>query len=85
MPCFARGSGVIVICSEITDCGKSEQNLASCYYLLVVKLVVIENGLLLRVFNYFLIVGIFVPEMDFRQIYFLQLLPCLVESFSHVE
>ena len=61
MPCFARGSGVIVICSEITDCGKSEQNLASCYYLLVVKLVVIENGLLLRVFNYFLIVGIFVP------------------------
>ena len=24
-------------------------------------------------------------EMDFRQIYFLQLLPCLVESFSHVE
>ena len=24
-------------------------------------------------------------EMDFRQIYFLQLLRCLVESFSHVE
>ena len=33
-------SGVIVICSEITDWGKSEQNPASCYYLLVVKLVV---------------------------------------------
>ena len=40
MPCFARDSGVIVKCSEITDCGKSEQNPASCYYLLVVKLVV---------------------------------------------
>ena len=40
MPCFARVSGVHVVCSEITDCGKSEQNLASCYYLLVVKLVV---------------------------------------------
>ena len=26
MPCFARGSGVMVKCSEITDCGKSEQN-----------------------------------------------------------
>ena len=26
MPCFARVSGVIVKCSEITDCGKSEQN-----------------------------------------------------------
>ena len=26
MPCFARVSGVRVVCSEITDCGKSEQN-----------------------------------------------------------
>ena len=26
MPCFAGGSGVMVKCSEITDCGKSEQN-----------------------------------------------------------
>ena len=26
MPCFARVSGAIVICSEITDCGKSEQD-----------------------------------------------------------
>ena len=43
MPCFARVSEVIVICSEITDCGKSEQNPASCYYLLVVKLVVVVN------------------------------------------
>ena len=25
-PCFARVSRVIVICSEITDCGKSEQD-----------------------------------------------------------
>ena len=40
MPYFARDSGVIVKCSEITDYGKSEQNPASCYYLLVVKLVV---------------------------------------------
>ena len=37
---FCKGARVIVICSEITDCGKSEQDLASCYYLLVVKLVV---------------------------------------------
>ena len=37
MPCFVRVSGVRVVCSEITDCGKSEQNPASCYYLLVVK------------------------------------------------
>ena len=58
---FARNSGDFMVRSEITDCGKSEQNLASCYYLLVVKLVVIGNGLLLKVFNYFLIVGIFVP------------------------
>ena len=37
---FARDSGIRVVCSEITDCGKSEQNSASYYYLLVVKLVV---------------------------------------------
>ena len=49
MPCFARVSRVIVICSEITDCGKSEQNPASCYYLLVVK----GKGLLLRILNKF--------------------------------
>ena len=61
MPCFARVSGIMVMCSEITDCGELVQNGAYCYYLLVVKLVVIGNGLLLRVFNYFLIVGIFVP------------------------
>ena len=46
---FARDSGVIVKCSEITDYGKSEQNPASCYYLLVVKLVVKGKGLLLRI------------------------------------
>ena len=40
MPCFAKDFGDFVVCSEITDCGKSEQNPASCYYLLVVKLVV---------------------------------------------
>ena len=50
MPCFARGSGVMVKCSEITDCGKSEQNWARCYYLLVVKLVVKETFLLLRIY-----------------------------------
>jgi len=52
MPCFARDSGVIVKCSEITDCGKSEQNPASCYYLLVVKLVVKDYALLLSIFSF---------------------------------
>ena len=47
---FARVSGVIVICSEITDCGKSEQNPSSCYCLLVVKLVVKGKRLLLMIF-----------------------------------
>ena len=50
-PCFARFSGVMIKCSEITDCGKSEQNPASCYYLLVVKLVVKGNFLLLRIIH----------------------------------
>lgn len=50
-PCFARVSGVIVICSEITDCGELVQNGAYCYYLLVVKLVVKGDGLLLRIFT----------------------------------
>ena len=40
MPYYAKDFGDFVVCSEITDCGKSEQNLASYYYLLVVKLVV---------------------------------------------
>ena len=31
---------MIYICSEMTECGKSEQDLASYYYRLVVKLVV---------------------------------------------
>ena len=52
-PCFARVSGFRVVYSEITDCGKSEQNPASCYYLLVVKLVVKVKGLLLRGFTNF--------------------------------
>lgn len=51
MPCFARVFGVIVICSEITDCGELVQNGAYCYYLLVVKLVVKGDGLLLRILN----------------------------------
>ena len=48
MPCFARVIGYFVICSEMTECGKSEQILASCDYLLVVKLVVKGSFLLLR-------------------------------------
>lgn len=48
MPCFAKDSRDCAICSEIAECGKSEQNLASYYYLLVVKLVVKGKGLLLR-------------------------------------
>ena len=54
IPCFARVSGFRVVYSEITDCGKSEQNPASCYYLLVVKLVVKGKFLLLRVFLFIL-------------------------------
>ena len=50
MPCFARVSGVMVMCSEITNCGRLEQNPASCYYLLVVKLVVKYKVLLLKIF-----------------------------------
>ena len=45
---FARGSGVIVICSEITDCCRLAQNRACCYYLLVVKLIVKRKFLLLK-------------------------------------
>lgn len=37
-----------MICSEMCECGKSEQNKACCYNLLVVKLVVEGEGLLLR-------------------------------------
>nr|DAX08686.1 MAG TPA: hypothetical protein [Bacteriophage sp.] len=48
MPCYAKDFGDFVVCSEITDCGKSEQNRACCYYLLVVKLVVKGKFLLLR-------------------------------------
>ena len=33
---FARVYGDFMVCSEICDCGKSEQNPASCYCLLVV-------------------------------------------------
>ena len=55
-PCFSPECPVLqgilwirVVCSEITDCGESEQNPASCYYLLVVKLVVKWKMLLLRI------------------------------------
>jgi len=45
MPCFAMVFGIIVKCSEITECGKSEQDLASYYCGSVVKLVVKWDGL----------------------------------------
>ena len=48
---FCEVFRMIYICSEMTECGKSEQNPASCYYLLVVKLVVKGDGLLLRIFS----------------------------------
>lgn len=51
MPCFARVSEDFLFYSEMRECGKSEQNLASCDYLLVVKLVVKVDGLLLRIFT----------------------------------
>ncbi len=37
---FCEVFRMIYICSEMTECGKSEQDLASYYYRLVVKLVV---------------------------------------------
>lgn len=45
---FCEGFRRVVVCSEITECGNSEQDLVNYYYLLVVKLVVKENFLLLR-------------------------------------
>ena len=51
MPWFAKVSGDFMVCSEMCECGKSEQNLASYYYLLVVKLVVKRIFLLLRVLS----------------------------------
>lgn len=50
MPCFARGFRCFIKYSKITDSGKSVQNLASCYYLLVVT----RKGLLLRIFLFLL-------------------------------
>ena len=52
---FARVSGVRVVRSEIIDCGELVQNAASCYYLLLVKLVVKRNFLLLRIFTTYLV------------------------------
>ena len=49
---FARDSGIRVVCSEITDYGKSEQNPASYYYLLVVKLVVKGEMVTTKAFYY---------------------------------
>ena len=65
MPCFVRDFGVIVKCSEITDCGKSEQNPASCYYLLVVKLVVKVKELLLRILFVILTAPLCIPIIQF--------------------
>ena len=48
---FSRSSGIIVKCSEMTECGKSEQDLASCYYLLVIEIVVKRKGLLPKIFT----------------------------------
>ena len=48
MSYFTRVSGVMVKCSEIIDCGRTEQKTARCYCLLVVKLVVKRSGLLCR-------------------------------------
>ena len=53
MPCFARDFGIIVLYSEITECGKSEQNLASCNYLLVLEMK--EKG---NHFSHILIFGV---------------------------
>ena len=39
-PRFARNSVVMMICSKMTKCSKLDQNLASYYYRLIVKLVV---------------------------------------------
>lgn len=52
MPCFARVIGNFVVCSEMCECGKSEQNLASYYYLLVVKLVVKRGWVTTKDFKY---------------------------------
>ena len=49
---FCKEFRVFMVCSEMCECGKSEQNLASYYYLLVVKLVVKRKFLLLRFFSY---------------------------------
>lgn len=45
MPRFARDSGYFIFRFGMTECGKSEQDLASCYFMLVVK----RGGLLLRI------------------------------------
>lgn len=74
MPCFARVFGVIVICSKFTDCGKSEQDGASCYYLLVVKLVVKRKRLLLKnlahfctkfLYDFIILINIEIIEIQF--------------------
>ena len=62
MPCFARDFGCFMVCSEIAECGKSKQNLASYYYLLVVKLVVKRKGLLLRIYYFSQPIPIGVPS-----------------------
>lgn len=63
-----------MICSEMCECGKSEQNLASYYYLLVVKLVVKQKFLLLKnlahfctkfLYNFIILINIEIIEIQF--------------------
>ena len=83
MLCFARFSGFIVKCSEITDCGKLEQNPASCYYLLVVKLVVKGTFLLLSFLSKCALTY-YSPERTFLLFQLNQILPILMIShFFH--
>ena len=62
---FARVSGVRVVRSEIIDCGELVQNAASCYYMLVVKLVVKGKCLLLRILFVILTAPLCIPIIQF--------------------
>lgn len=65
MPCFARDFGRFVKCSKMCEYGKSEHILASCGYLLVVKLVVKQIFLLLTIFFNLFKLNIF-PNYNFE-------------------
>ena len=58
---FCKDFRVLYVFSEMTECGKSEQNLASYYFLLVVKLVAKRKGLLLRIFFIILAASLGIP------------------------